>query len=223
MYTMATLDKIGNEYFRKNQIPTKAKSQMAIFIKECRSFIPWLDSAKLRPKLDDWLQSTMEMKLELLVSSHHHKLAFPPPGAPYDKDTMEGQTEDGNRQGPKDNPADYRVKICVCPALHTCVPEPELPDCDGPSFKAEKYKDALLENRDFFAEEPGKYQGWEGVVLVSRAIVFVEKCPQQSQVMPEQRRPKQTLRLRLTPSLAEDTQDVAEGGEDVMSSEDDAK
>ncbi|KAI4612703.1 uncharacterized protein J4E87_010103 [Alternaria ethzedia] len=221
--TMATLDKIGNEYFRKNQIPTKAKSQMAIFIKECRSFIPWLDSAKLRPKLDDWLQSTMEMKLELLVSSHHHKLAFPPPGAPYDKDTMEGQTEDGNRQGPKDNPADYRVKICVCPALHTCVPEPELPDCDGPSFKAEKYKDALLENRDFFAEEPGKYQGWEGVVLVSRAIVFVEKYPQQSQVMPEQSQSKQTLRIRLTPSLAEDTQDVAEGGEDGMSSEDDAK
>jgi len=220
---MATLDKIGNEYFRKYQIPTKAKSQMSIFIKECRSFIPWLDSAELRPMLDTWLQSTMEMKLELLVSSQHHKLAFPPPGAPYDKSTMEGQTEDGNRQGPRDNPADYRVKICVCPALYTCVPEPDLPDCDDPCFKAEKYKDALLESRDFFSKEPGKYQGWEGAVLVSRAIVFVEKCPQQSQLVPEQIQPRQTLRIRLTPSLAEDTQDVAEGGEDGMSSEDDVK
>jgi len=220
---MATLDKIGNEYFRKNQIPTKAKSQMAIFIKECRSFVPWLDSAELRPMLDTWLQSTMEMKLELLVSNHHHKLAFPPPGAPYDKDTMEVQTEDENGQGAKNNPADYRVKICVCPALYTCVPEPDLPDSDDPSFKAEKYKDALLESRDFFPEEPGKYQGWEGAVLVSRAIVFVEKCPQQSQVVPEQSQPRQTLRLRLTPSLVEDTRDVAEGGEDGMGSEDDAK
>ena len=173
--------------------------------------------------LDTWLQSTMEMKLELLVSSQHHKLAFPPPGASYDKNTMEGQTEDGNRQDPNDNPADYRVKICVCPALYTCVPEPKLPDCDDPSFKAEKYKDALLESRDFFPEEPGKYQGWEGSVLVSKAIVFVEKCPQQSQVVSVQSQPKQTLRLRLTPSVAEDTQDVAEGGEDGMSSEDDVK
>ncbi|KAI4911479.1 hypothetical protein J4E85_011148 [Alternaria conjuncta] len=221
--TMATLDKIGNKHFREHQLPEKAKSQMGIFIRECRSFIPWLDTTKLRPQLDTWLQSTMEMKLELLVSSQHHKLAFPPPGAPYDKNTMEGQTEDGNDPGPNDNPADYRVKICVCPALYTCVPEPELPDCDDPSFKAEKYKDALLGNRDFFPEEPGKYQGWEGAVLVSKAIVFVEKYRQQSQVVPEQSPPKQTLRIRLTPSLAEDTQDVAEGGEDGMSSEDDVK
>ncbi|KAI4605401.1 hypothetical protein J4E83_010599 [Alternaria metachromatica] len=221
--TMATLDKISNKYFREHQLPEKAKNQMGIFIRECRSFIPWLDSAKLRPKLDEWLQSTMEMKLELLVSSQHHKLAFPPPGAPYDKSTMEGQTEDGNRQGPKDNPADYRVKICVCPALYTCIPEPDLLDIADPSFKAEKYKDALLEDRDFFSEEPGKYHGWEGAVLVSRAIVFVEKYPQQSQVVPEQSQPRQTLRLRLTPSVAEDTQDVAEGGEDGMSSQDDVK
>lgn len=156
----------------------------------------------------------MEMKLELLVSSSHHKLAFSPPGIPYDKSTMRGQTEDVNETGAKDNSADYRVKICICPALYTCVPEPDLPDIDDLTFKVEKYKDALLENREFFSEKPRKYQGWEGSVLASPAIVFLEKCSGRSQDMPDQSQSRQTLRIRLTTGLAEDSQDVAEGGED---------
>jgi len=203
--TIATLFKINNRHFRDNELPAKAKHQMDIFIEEFRKLIPWLDTK--RAELTTWLKYAMIIKIELLVSNQHHKMAFPPPGVPFDKETMHGFLENGDSPGLGEDWSKYRVKVCLSPALYKCIPEPEWSDFHSIT---DNYKDALLESRDFFPEEPGKYRGWEGSFLVARSLVSIEKYPEEPQPALELRQPSQVPRLRLIQRSAEKSQDVAE-------------
>ena len=198
--TRATLFKINNKHFRDNELPAKAKHQMDIFIEEFRELIPWLDTK--RAELTTWLKYVMTIKIELLVSNQHHKMAFPPPGVPFDKETMHGFLENGDSPGLGEDWSKYRVKVCLSPALYKCISEPDWTDISGFDPTTDNYKDALLESRDFFPEEPSKYHGWEGSFLVAQALVSIEKYPEEPQ-------PSQVPRLRLIQRLTEKSQDVA--------------
>ncbi|KAG9185676.1 hypothetical protein G6011_07007 [Alternaria panax] len=118
----------------------------------------------------------MEIEFELLVSNQHHKLVFPPHGAPYDKDTMQGRTEDGCGPGDNEDVSKYRVKLCISPAFYKCIQEPVWSDGYESALTAGNYKNTLLGSRNFFPEKPGKYRGWEGSFLVSPTTVFVDRC-----------------------------------------------
>ncbi|KAI4694877.1 uncharacterized protein J4E84_001500 [Alternaria hordeiaustralica] len=209
--TIATLFKINNRHFRDNELPAKAKHQIDIFIEEFRELIPWLNTK--RTELTTWLKYAMIIKIELLVSNQHHKMAFPPPGVPFDKETMHGFLENGDSPGLGEDWSKYRVKVCLSPALYKCISEPEWSDINGFDPSTDNYKDALLEARDFFPEEPGKYHGWEGSFLVARALVSIEKHPEVPQS-------SQVPRLRLIQRSAEKSQDVAEDHDDEANSED---
>jgi hypothetical protein len=173
---IATIRKVSNEHFRTHEIDGIAKHQMEIFRQELREHIPSLDDEEKYVDLIDWLKGVMIMKMDLLVSNKHHKLAFPPPGASYDAHIMDGITED-NVAPKKGQEVHYRVKLCWSPAVYENIAEPEWTDANALDSHPEKYKEALLESRNFFAEEPGKYQGWEGSFLAAQAQVIIEEIP----------------------------------------------
>jgi hypothetical protein len=103
---------------------------METFIEEYRDHVPQLQDAKKREPLESWLVDAMIIKMDLLVSSYHHKLAFPPPGAPYDPSIVAGEDDDWWIPD-KEHASHYRVKVCISPALIKNVAGSEWTDEDS--------------------------------------------------------------------------------------------
>jgi hypothetical protein len=174
---LSTIHKIANTHFREYELPALAERQMNIFMDEFSDYISFNDDVR-RERMVKWLERVMEHKCDILVTSLHNKIVFPSPGAPYDPQLMSGETED-NQIVKKSKR--YRVKVCVAPAIYMSVKEPEWPDASAIEIRPENYKEALLESRNFFSNEPGKYTGWEGSWMTHSATVIIEKIPDETQ------------------------------------------
>jgi hypothetical protein len=64
-----------------------AKRQLAIFREEFPRHLN-LQNERMYRKLEFVLAERMIMKLELLISPRHNRVAFIPPGTPYDPNWM---------------------------------------------------------------------------------------------------------------------------------------
>jgi hypothetical protein len=172
---LATVQKVKNKHFRDNEVPEMAKRQMAIFMQEFYGYLP-VDDDMFVEKMERWLAEVMTMKLELLISHLHHKIAFIPPGTPFDRIWMTAESEYGGGVEIKEN-CQYRVCLCLSPALIGDVEETSWSDKTSPELLPQNFRDALLESRNFFPEEAGQWKGWPGSKLVSPATVIVEEVP----------------------------------------------
>jgi hypothetical protein len=173
MDMLATIWKVKNQHFRDNEVPQMAKCQTAIFMQEFEGYLPVNDGMFIE-ELEKWLAHVMTMKLELLVSETHHKLVFISPGTPFDRSWMEAVYESGGGVEIRES-RQYRVCLCLSPALVGSVEDASWSDKTSPELHASTFRDALLESRDFFPEEAVKWWVWPGSKPVSKATVIVEE------------------------------------------------
>jgi hypothetical protein len=171
---LATLRKVTNDQYREYKVPIMAKRQMAIFRKEYSRYLN-LENEQLYEKLEDCLGSMMIMKLELLVSNSHNKVAFIPPGTLYDPAWMK-QTGGDTKADIVQKNKEYRVRLCLSPALIKDVPEPEWQDGNALGER-QNYRGALLQSRNYFPEETGQWKGWPNSRMASKAEVILEEVP----------------------------------------------
>jgi hypothetical protein len=166
---LATIRKTTNKLFRDVEVPQMAKKQMAIFKEEFRRHLVPFENTFW----DDWLTQLMITKLELLISEKHHKIAFVPPGTVYDPAYMFAVDEHTGKFGIK-NGVEYRVRICLMPAIIMDIPEQKWPEYDSIDCDPDKYRDALMASRNFFPETSGQWQ-WDGCPRASQAWVIVDE------------------------------------------------
>jgi hypothetical protein len=112
---LTTVRKVNNKHFRNNELTHMAKCQLPIFLEEFEGFLPVNDD-KIIGELQRWLIKVMAMKLELLTSDFHHKIAFLPPRMLFDRDWMTAECEFGGGVSIKED-RQYRVCLCMSPAL----------------------------------------------------------------------------------------------------------
>lgn len=71
----------------------------------------------------------------------------------------------------------YRVRLCVSPALVGRIDDTKWSQGPVSTHESEEYKLALLESRDFFAENSVQEKASPRDGLISRALVLVEAVP----------------------------------------------
>ncbi|KAL5117045.1 hypothetical protein ACEQ8H_005004 [Pleosporales sp. CAS-2024a] len=171
---LATMQIIKNGQLRKHEIPGLARTQMRVFVNEFLPYFPSLKKEQTLGYLFAWLEEIMHWKIELLVAQDLHKIVFIPPGTPYDPDYMIGEDEDraviDSRHKDK-----YQVRICWSPALIGNISDSEWPNDSDIHNNPYKYTDALLDSRNFFPEEAGKWRGWPDCKPIGKAMVLVEE------------------------------------------------
>jgi hypothetical protein len=116
---IVTIQDTNDSHFRDFEVPERAKQQMAMFRDKFQKYLPCLNSEVTCSKLETWLKDVMELKLELLISQHYHKIGFVPPGTLLDPAWMDVVTEEGDDVTIKKK-ARYRVGLCLVPALLFC-------------------------------------------------------------------------------------------------------
>jgi hypothetical protein len=177
---LATLRKVTNDQYRDYEVPIMAKCQMAIFKKEFSRHLN-LKNEMMYQKPERCLGKIMIMKLELLICNSHNKVAFVPPGTPYDPAWMTQTGEDTNADIVKKD-KEYRVRLCLSPALIKDVPEPVWQDGNPPGdSEKQDFRDALLQSRNFFPEETGQWKGWPNSRVASKAQVILEEVPRSAE------------------------------------------
>lgn len=123
----------------------------------------------------------MKIKLDLLVSDELCKLAYIPPGTPFDLIHMTAVNADRNPQAISASDAPrFRTTLCLYPSL-VVMKEDRLPARgQGP---VDGYRDVLAENRNFFPETAGQYKDWNkgDAITLAKAVVIVEEIPQEGQ------------------------------------------
>jgi hypothetical protein len=173
---LATLRKVMADQYRNYEIPEMAKRQMTIFKQEFSRYIDF-DNEEMSGQLEQCLNQAMIVKLDLLISRLHNKVAFIPSGTVFDSNWMSALDDYACPMVMKKN-TKYRVRICVSPALIMNVPEPDWQDGNPPDPEnRQDYRDALLQSRNFFPEVRGQWNGWPGSLPAHKAAVVVEEVP----------------------------------------------
>jgi hypothetical protein len=175
MDMLATMRKVRNDFFRLVEIPQMAREKMAILKEEFKRWLPVSDEAQ-KIHWEGWLERLMIVKLELLTSDCLYKIAFVSPGTPFDNRWMYPVTEVTGGFRPKEG-VNYQVRICLSPALISNITEPDWPDANSADLDPDKYRDALLQNRDFFSKEPGPWNNWPDCRCSSPAWVVLDPIP----------------------------------------------
>lgn len=153
---LKTIRETDDVHLRNFQIPQTAKQQLEIFKDEFQNYLSSLDSPVTCSKLQNWIKDIMELKLELLISHHHHKIALVPPGMLFDPTLMCAGTEEGDDVILGTN-SQYRVCLCLVPALISGIEDTKWSFDDMSGSSSPDHDAALLESRNFFLDEPGKW------------------------------------------------------------------
>jgi hypothetical protein len=172
---LTTVQKVNNQHFRNNEVPHMAKRQLAVFLDEFEEYLPVNDDM-LTEELQRRLIEVMAIKLQLLTFDLHHKIAFIPPGTPFDRNWMTAEFESGGGVSIKED-RQYRVCLCMSPALIGNVNDASRSSEASTELQPTNFRDALLESRNFFPKEAGQWKGWPGSHLLSPATVLVEEVP----------------------------------------------
>ncbi|RYO44932.1 hypothetical protein AA0113_g10640 [Alternaria arborescens] len=174
--TLAIIGMSQNGYFRESEIPNLAAKQSADLYDEFANYLPLNQSLNHDGfKLKGWLHEVMRLKLELLVLRYHHRIEFVRPGSMFDSSWM---TEIPDEEGSAlVTDTQYRVRLCVSPALVGRIDDTKWSQGPVSTHEPEEYKLALLESRDFFAENPVQRKASPRDGLISRAVVLVEAVP----------------------------------------------
>jgi hypothetical protein len=126
-------------------------------------------------KLKERVHEVMRLKLELLVSRYHHRVEFVKPGTTFDSSLMTEISDEEDSALIPDT--QYRARLCVSPALVGRIDDTKWSQGPVSTHESEECKLALLDSRDFFAEDPVQEKASPRDGLISRAVVLVEAVP----------------------------------------------
>ncbi|KAB2099571.1 hypothetical protein AG0111_0g12155 [Alternaria gaisen] len=149
--TLATIGMSQNGHFREFEVPNLAAKQSADFYDEFANYVRLnqpLDHGGF--KLKGWLHEVTRLQLEVVVSRYHHRIELVRPGSMFDSSWM---TEIPDEEGSAlVTDTQYRVRLCVSRALVGRIDDTKWSQGPVSTHESEEYKLALLESRDFFAE-----------------------------------------------------------------------
>jgi hypothetical protein len=156
-------------------IPRIAAEQVNHFVSEFQEYFdPNAKEGLALERFRDMLPILMRLLGELRISTKVHKLAFIPPGTPFDPSLMQANEPGGEVYRFRDAEiSTLRVKISFWPALIAL--KEEFPEAET---HGQDYRKALIEFRDWYPA-PGEQEVWnvKGAIQVGRAVVVVEKDP----------------------------------------------
>lgn len=167
--TFTTCVRIKSDYFLNEFLPKIAEGVATTCLNTFGGYLPRGDhlAEMLR---SNHLPKLLLTELNLYINKERFNICFIPPGAPYDPQLMEAETEVGYDHIVEEESHKYRVRMGTWPLL---VAIPKELDNEPSASARENYKKALLESWSFFPDTPGQYR-WEEMQPRSRAAAIIQ-------------------------------------------------